>query len=105
MTLMLDILPLSPVRLCANRYKGKVINGGSIDIYASSMKHQLAGARSRGMLLDTLFRRGRSDVLTPPPPAGPQVYSAVTSRSTRSDMSFCARAHAIRSRTPTADRK
>src|SRR3546814_15798668 len=52
---------------------------------------QLAGAKSRGMALDRLLRRGRSAVRTPPPPAGPQVYSAVDRKSVVSGTSVSVR--------------
>ena len=45
------------------------------------MKRKRAGTASRGTRQDTMPSRGRSAVRTPPPPAGPQQYSAVTSRA------------------------
>src|SRR5262249_33726107 len=67
-----------------------------------SPKRDVARPRSAGTRHQAERRRWVRAVRTPPPPAGPQVYSAVTSRNTASTRARSGCAAATRSRTSRA---
>src|SRR5262245_43556610 len=74
-------------------------NADDVACHHSSTKRNVAGTRSRGTRHEAEWSRWLVAGRTPPPPAGPQVYSAVTSRSTASTRARSGCAVATRSRT------
>src|SRR5262249_52478270 len=83
---------------------GEAVQRDTVDVagHHSSTKRNVAGTRSRGTRHEAEWSRGVTAVRIPPPPAGPQVYSAVTSRSAASPRARSGCAAATRSRTSWA---
>src|SRR5262245_13437031 len=90
------LVPGAPVGEAVQR------NADDVACHHSSTKRNVAGTRARGTRHDAECSRGVRAVRTPPPPAGPQVYSAVTSRNTASTRARSGWAAATRSRTSRA---